>query len=270
MRDTSDVTISGATHADDWLAVAPDAPDAPGVPFPRVKDDAFDPILAEVSAFTAGRRATALATTTAARLVAIAAALGLMFALRNDVRYALSSSSPVMLSAKSGAAEIEGAANRYVSFEGVAGGVGAVEYRRPLREGLFRLAPIVDRPEVFVELRLHDDDDPVRFVPPTSVAGRLVLLDEGGARFRDARALIERATGTKVAARAFLIEPGSAPSLTLPGALVALLAMAIGALQGGSFLQSLADDRRRRARLAQGRRKKTASSQRSAVDFAND
>lgn len=241
------------THAepndrDAWLKVAPETPDSPGVPFPRVADDAFDPVLSEGEAFTEGRRKAAFAVLTGARLVAILAAIGLAWALRADLSYAVASSSPTLLSAKSAPAAIEAASNRFVQLDGVPGGVGAVEYRRPLREGLFRLAPLVDRPEVFVELTIPEGTDPVRFVPPASVSGRLVPLDDAGARFRNARALIEGATGRALPARVFLIEPGEAPSLRNSGAIVAILALCIGAIQLASLAQSVGDRRRRYAR----------------------
>ncbi|MFI5301098.1 MAG: hypothetical protein ACHREM_23690, partial [Polyangiales bacterium] len=237
------------THAKDnepdaWLSVAPDAPDAPGVPFPRVADDAFDPVLAEGEAFTEGRRKAAFAVLTGARLIAVVAAIGLACALRADLSFALAPSSPTLLSSKSPSGAFEVASNRFVQLDGVPGGVGAVEYRRPLRDGIFRLAPLVDRPDVFVELTIPEGTDPVRYVPPSSVSGRLVPLDEAGARFRNARALIEGATGHALPARVFMIEPGEAPSLRNSGAIVAILALCIGAIQLLGIAQSFRPSRR--------------------------
>lgn len=201
--------------------VAPDRPDAPGVPFPRVADDAYD---AELEAIAELRARPAARTATVARLLAIAAAAALVWALRFDLRYALAPRAAVELGSSPTTEQLAGASHRLVSIDGIPGGVGAIDYHRPLRDGVYRLAPLVERPDVYVELRLPDGIDPARFVPPTRVQGRLVPLDEAGARFSHARAMIERAAGRPPTASTYLLELGAQPSLGAPGAVIALLA----------------------------------------------
>ncbi|GAC1538293.1 MAG: hypothetical protein NVS3B10_02750 [Polyangiales bacterium] len=201
--------------------VAPPRPDAPGVPFPPLAEDAYD---AELAALAGRRGAAGHAVATLARVVAIVAAAALVFALRYDLRFAAASRSPVDLPGSPTEAQLDGAAHRVVSLPGVPGGVGAVDYQRPLGRAMFRLAPLVDRPDVYVELRLPEGIDPVRYIPPTSLRGRLVPIDEGGARFASARALIAEATGRPAPARAWILEQGAEPSWSSPGAVVGVLA----------------------------------------------
>jgi len=122
--------------------------------------------------------------------------------------------------------------------------VGAVDYKRPLGDALYRLAPLVDHPDVFVEIQLPAGADPSRFIPPTKVQGRLVPMDDGGARFSSARALLTDATGHAPPAKAWILQEGAEPSWSSPGAVVALLALLLAAAQA----VMLVAPRRRRAR----------------------
>lgn len=216
--------MSTAPHLQKLSAEFPAHPDEPGVPFPPIAEDAYD---AELEAIASARALPARRALTAVRVVSIVFAAILAFALRHDLRYALSPSSAIELSRAATTAELSAAAHRSVSMGGIPGGVGAVDYRRPLQGGVYRLAPLVDRPDVFVELRLPDGVDPARFVPPTSVQGRLVPIDDGGVRFGDARGLLERATGRAVPANAFLLESGAQPSLRAPAALLGAVALLV-------------------------------------------
>lgn len=220
--------------------VVPDRPDAPGVPFPRVAEDAHD---AELEAIAQARSAPAARTIFVLRVFSLLASLALAFALRHDLRYALSSHTPAALESTASAAELEAAAHHYVSMRGIPGGVGAVDYRRPMSDALYRLAPLVDRPDIYVELRLPEGVDPGRFVPPTSVSGRLVPFDEAGARFANARQLVTQATGHAPPAKAYLLEEGAAPTLRSGGAGIAAIALGLAALQAAI----LVGGRRRRA-----------------------
>jgi len=220
--------------------VVPPRPDAPGVPFPRVAEDAYD---AELEAIGQARTASSRRMVLGARLFSIAIAAALAFALRHDLRYALAPSTPVEVGENAAPAELSAAAHRYVTIRGIPGGVGAVDYRRPMSQGLYRLAPLVGRPDIFVELKLPEGADPSRFVPPTAVSGRLVPLDEGGARFSNARQLIAQATGKAPPPSAWLLEEGAAPSLRAPGAVVASLAVLVCLVQ----LALIAGSRRKTA-----------------------
>lgn len=212
----------------DSRPIVPARPDEPGVPFPPVAEDAYD---AELETIALERDRNANRALRVVRVFSIVAAGLLGFALRHDLRYALAPSSALELSPHATSAELAAASHHYVSVKGIPGGVGAVDYRRPLQGGVYRLAPLVDRPDVYAELRLPDGADPARFVPPTSVEGRLVPLDSGGVRFGDARALLESATGRKVPAPAFLIEVGQRPSLGAPAAVLGVVALLVCAAQ---------------------------------------
>lgn len=213
----------------------PIRPDEPGVPFPPIAEDAHDP---ELEAIAAARALPAARALTAVRLISIVFAGLLAFALRHDLRYALASPSVIELNETSSTAELSNAAHHLVAIRGIPGGVGAVDYRRPLQGGVYRLAPLVDRPDVLVELRLPDGVDPSRFVPPTSVRGRLVPLDDGGVRFGDARGLLERATGRALPANAFLLESGAEPTMRAPAALLGAVALLVVVIQGALLLAS--------------------------------
>jgi hypothetical protein len=218
----------------------PKDPTAPGVPFPRLAEDARDLELESVASEAV--RASSMAALWA-RVAAIVFALGMVYAVRHDLRFALAPNSPVELGANPTAAQLGSARDHLAAVDGIPGGVGAVDYRRPLSDGQHRLAPLVDRPEIYVDLRLPDGVEPTRFVPPTRVVGRLVPLDDAGVRYHNARALIESATGHPAPAQAWLLEQGAVPSLGAPGALLALGASAIAALLVAASLLE-----RRRAR----------------------
>ena len=219
--------------------VVPPRPDEPGIPFGPIAEDAYD---AELEALAATRARPGARVAFIARLVAIAASAALAFALRHDLRYAFASRTPVEIALTPSAidapgaptattAQLAGASHHLVVVHGIPGGVGAVDYRRPIGEGVYRLAPLVDRPDVYVEMRLPDGIDPTRFVPPTTIRGRLAPLDEAGARFSHAREMIESATGRPVPAQAYILEQGSEPSWGSPGAMVALVAILLCAGQ---------------------------------------
>jgi hypothetical protein len=215
----------------------PANPDTPGVPFPPIADDAHD---AELEAIAAARALPAVRALLVVRILSIVAAAVLAFALRHDLRYALSPRSVIELPANASTAELSAHAHRWVALKGIPGGVGAVDYRRPLqiggKGGMYRLGPLVDRPDVLVEVRLPDGVDPARFVPPTSLSGRLVPLDEAGVRFGDARTLLERATGRAVPANAFLLESGAEPTPRAPAAMLAGFALLVLVVQSALWI----------------------------------
>jgi hypothetical protein len=217
-------------------SVAPSRPDEPGVPFPHLAEDAYD---AELEAIAVERHRSSTTAISAVRVLAILAAATLAFALRHDLRFALASHSATELSSTATAAELDAASHQLVSLKGIPGGVGAVDYRRPGSSDLYRLAPLVERPDVYVELRLPEGLDPTRFVPPTSLRGRLVPMDEGGVRFSDARAMIERATGHGTPAKTWLLAQGAEPSWKSPGAVVAMIALLVGLVQAALLASDL-------------------------------
>jgi len=216
------------TSRSEILDHVPARPDEPGVPFPPVAEDAYD---AELEALADARFESARRFATFARIFAIVASLALAWALRADLRYAMAPHAATDLGANPTPAQLDGAAHQYVSITGVPGGVGAVDYKRPLGDAMYRLAPLVDHPDVFVELQLPQGVDPTRFIPPTTVRGRLVPMDEGGARFASARALIGYATGHNPPQKAWILQEGAEPSWSSPGAVIAVIALLLAAFQ---------------------------------------
>lgn len=241
---TSAASVSAAGPVGEEAHVVPARPDEPGIPFPHVAEDAYD---AELESLAAERRRVGQRALDFVRLLSIVASALLVVALRHDLRWALAPSAVVELPANASPAELAAASHRQVALKGIPGGVGAVDYRRPIQGGLYRLAPLVDRPEVYAELRLPNGADPARFVPPTSLEGRLVPLEQGGVRFGDARALIEGATGRAAPAPAYLLEVGARPSLGAPAAVLGMVALLVCAVQSASLLGRLARLRRGRA-----------------------
>ncbi len=218
----------------DALGVVPARPDAPGVPFPPIADDAYD---AELEAIAFERERVSARVLAAVRAFTVVAAVFLAFALRHDLRYAFAPTEPIHVSLDASSEQLRAAAHRLVELRAVPGGVGAVDYRRPAQAGVHRLAPLVDRGDVYVELRVPERVDPARFVPPTVLRGRLVPIDEAGVRFGDVRSLIERATGRSVPATAFVLEHGAEPSLRAPAAIVGLVAILVALVQGALLLR---------------------------------
>jgi hypothetical protein len=216
------------TSRSDFLDHVPARPDEPGVPFPPVAEDAYD---AELEAIAEARVASARKFATLARIFAVVASIALAYALRADLRYAMAPRAATDLGHDPTPAQLDASAHTFVSIDGVPGGVGAVDYRRPLGDAMYRLAPLVDHPDVLVELRLPDGVDPSRFIPPTTVRGRLVPMDEGGARFASARALVGGATGTNPPQKAWILQEGAEPSWSSPGAILAVIALLLAAVQ---------------------------------------
>jgi hypothetical protein len=69
-------------------------------------------------------------------------------------------------------------------------------------------------------------------------------MDDGGARFASARALVGGATGQNPPQKAWILQQGAEPSWSSPGAVVALLALLLAAVQ----VVMLVTPRRRAAR----------------------
>lgn len=228
MPSPAATTAEGAIDPLARAEVVPAHPDAPGVPFPPVAEDAYD---AELEAIAESRTAPLARIAFIARVFAVVAAAALAFALRYDLRYAFASHAPIDLGAAPSGQQLSSSSHQLVTMTGVPGGVGAVDYRRPMGDSLYRLAPLVDRGDVYVELKLPQGIDPTRYIPPTSLRGRLVPMDEAGARFSSARSMITDATGQPPPASTYILEEGAEPSWKSPGAVVAMLAIVLGLSQ---------------------------------------
>jgi hypothetical protein len=230
--------MNGTLDADGRASEVPADPTAPGQPFPRLADDAHDGALESLAA-AAGRDVGAPVRW--ARAFAIVVALGFAFTLRHELAFAMSAPTPIELGSHPSVDALAAAEHRLVAIDGVPGGVGAIDYRRPLPSSPRRLAPLVDTPAVYADLAMRGGVDPTRFVPPTRVVGRLAPLDDAGVRYRNVRSLIEASTGRPAPAQLWVLETGAAPAWSAPGPMLALGALAVAAV----LAIAVALDRRR-------------------------
>jgi hypothetical protein len=99
-----------------------------------------------------------------------------------------------------------------VRAEAMLGAARAIRYERPLVSSSFRLMPVAGRPNVWVEVRVPPRGENMRWVPPSTVMGRLVRFDAAGPRHRGLSDAIKDTTGEDVPKNAWLLVDGAAPS----------------------------------------------------------
>lgn len=201
----------------------PSPPATPQVPSPLALGPGDAEVDPELSALPAPpRRDQKL--TAAVMGATMLASLLLAFALRGEVRYAISSPTPVELGDLSRAAppDLE---NRYVRAAGLIATVGAIRYERLLEGDSFRLAPLAGNPKVWIEIRVPEGMEGPKFAPPTSFVGRLVPFHEAGVRHAGLEASVAKAGGMSVPKDAYLLIDGASPRASRWSiAMVALLA----------------------------------------------
>ena len=139
--------------------------------------------------------------------------LAMVFALRRDVAYALASSTPAGIGElRTATAETLAASeNRLVRADGMLGVAGGIRYERPFLDDTFRTLGVAGRDDVWVDVRVPAGQEGGRWEPPRAFTGRLVRFGGAGPRHRGLAGAIERATGSKVPADAWLIVDGEAP-----------------------------------------------------------
>lgn len=170
--------------------------------------------------------------TVAVMLLTAVASVLMIVALRRDVAFALSRAEPQELG-DLGTLRTEDLAAIQVGAlahaEGLLGAAHAIRYERPLREGSFRLMPIVmpthlagaGRPTVWVELHVPSGSENVRYVPPKDFTGRWMRFE--GPKNRGLSAAIRDVTGNDVPKDAWLITDGDVPSASRWAVLLAVL-----------------------------------------------
>jgi hypothetical protein len=150
-------------------------------------------------------------------VLALAAALSLamVFALRRDVAYAVTSSTPAGVGDLHAASEgtLEAAENRLVRAEGMLGAAGGIRYERPFVDDTFRTLPVPGRSDVWVDVRVPAGQENGRWEPPRTFTGRLVRFGAAGPRHRGLAAAIERVSSGRdqVPAGAWLLVDGEDP-----------------------------------------------------------
>jgi hypothetical protein len=138
------------------------------------------------------------------------ASAGVIFALRGEVGYVFSSSTPIELGDLVQATPTSSMANRYVRATGLLSGAQAIRYERPMEGDSFRLAPIASNPKVWVEIRVPEGMEGPRFTPPTSFVGRLVPLSQAGVRHSSLSRSVDKTNGA-IPSDAWLLIDGSSP-----------------------------------------------------------
>jgi hypothetical protein len=147
---------------------------------PPTTSDALDP---ELVALPAPPRHEKVLVVGALALVATLAC-AFAFTLRTDVRYVFETNSRVELGELGIASTNRWSSNRFVHATASLGAADALRYERPFADGSFRLAPVLGRSDIWVELRIPPRSESVRFVPPSEFTGRLVRFADAGARHR--------------------------------------------------------------------------------------
>jgi hypothetical protein len=147
-------------------------------------------------------------------LVGALAALAMAGALRRDVAYALSRTTPESLGnlGEVGPGRLEASENGFVRAEGLLGAAAGLRYGRPFREDTFRALPVLGRENLWVEVRIPPSQESGRWEPPRSFAGRLESFDAVGPTHRGLRAAIERETRAHVPKDSWLLVDGEEPS----------------------------------------------------------
>jgi len=149
-------------------------------------------------------------------VLALAAALSLamVFALRRDVTYALTSSTPADVGDLRVAtpATLEANENRLVRADGMLGAAGGIRYERPFVDDSFRTLPVPPRSDLWVDVRVPAGQENGRWEPPRAFTGRLVRFAGSGPRHRGLASAIERAAGSRVPSGAWLVVDGEEPS----------------------------------------------------------
>lgn len=182
-------TLSPETEAPSWNPPAED-PDLLAMPAPPKRERTITVILMILTA---------------------AFAIGMAVALFGEARYALTSGSPTDVGDLAALRPGPELANRYTRATGLLGTTGAIRYGRAAEGDSFRLAPVAGNPKIWVEIRVPEGFEGVRFVPPTLFAGRLVPIDHVGIRHAFLRSAVQTQTNTAVPDDAWVLIDGSSP-----------------------------------------------------------
>jgi hypothetical protein len=141
-------------------------------------------------------------------------ALLLAGALRQEALYSLHSEDAVDVGELAAFKPNPGLANTWIRGAGLLTSTGAIRYSRPLEQDSFRLSPLADNPELWVEIRVPAGLEGPHFVPPNSFVGRLVPLHRAGLRHHRLDAVVSRVTGVEIGQHTWLLVDGEAPAET--------------------------------------------------------
>jgi hypothetical protein len=180
-------------------------------------DDAVDPELLALPAPPRTQRRITLA------LLAMVAVTGaaMAYSLRGEAAYALAPAADIDLgdlyafnasdSSTAGAGAVV-EPNRFVSAHGSLGGALAVRFERPFESDTYRVAPVMGRRDLWVEVRVPSGEEGKRYVPPTSFRGRLVRWSGSGIRHRGLERAVDSLTHEAVPEGGWLLVDGESPA----------------------------------------------------------
>ncbi len=140
------------------------------------------------------------------------ASLAMIWALRGEVLYSLRNGPPTQLGNLETVELRQDLANRWVQGTGQLDTKGAIRYSRPLESDTFRLAPLVGRPGLRVEIRVPAGLEGPHFVAPSSFVGRLVPISRAGLRHKSLGAEVKATAGEPVPSGAWLLVDGESPA----------------------------------------------------------
>ncbi|MBI4955520.1 MAG: hypothetical protein HY908_26095 [Myxococcales bacterium] len=141
------------------------------------------------------RRPLRTASLVAVALVTVVAGLT-AWSLRGEAFYALRESAPLDLGDLAAGELPGGLADHYVRGHATVELGRAVRYRRVGEADVYRLAPVAGTDKLWVELRVPEQYDTPRYLPPESLSGRLVPASGLGLRYRGVASALERAGAT--------------------------------------------------------------------------
>jgi hypothetical protein len=198
---------------------------------PDAPSDAIDADLAALPAPPRHEKRLAVV----ALLLVSALSAGFAVTLRTDLGYAMRDTQERDLGSIASNAIPAHMNNQYVHVTGMLGAADAIRYERPFSDGSFRLAPLMGRTDTWVEMRVPPKSENGRFVPPAEFRGRLVRVDDAGARHRGLSYVVTRATGLNMPAASWLLvvdeDPKSARwSLALAALCAGFFAVCIAAV----------------------------------------
>ena len=140
------------------------------------------------------------------------AAVWMAVALLGEARYALTPGQPADVGDLSSLHPAGDMANWYIRASGSLGwSQGAIRYGRAAEGDSFRLAPVANNPDVWVEIRVPEGFEGPRFVPPTAFAGRLVPFARAGVRHVGLMKEVRDQANVDVPGGAWLLIDGSSP-----------------------------------------------------------
>lgn len=184
--------------------------------------DALDEALAELPAPPRARRAVLGVLLTGISI----ASIFLAAQFKDDVLYAMSSSTPVSLGDGRTAAPTAADANRFVTLRATASMAGAVEYSRPLfgsKYQVFRVAARNGEP-IYIQV---DSDQADEAIAQGEFQGRLIPFGAAGGRYAGVGRYLRDNLRAPVNNRTWLLVDGAAPRTNLWAPAVASLLMAL-------------------------------------------